>query len=142
MATGRDLTSGWTAYEICIKGGDGQWSWPFSDALAAPGSVSAQALNKMRMVRNMGWPEAQRLRERRGKKVVVPKDDVVWLLKCKPSFWRLYFYVWEKHKRIVYLHACYKDQRLEDPSDHARARSYYDGIARGTSGASPFDLDS
>ena len=45
----------------------------------------------MRMVQELGWPEAKRcLTDDWGHPLIVKKDDVVWLLKCKPSLETLF----------------------------------------------------
>jgi hypothetical protein len=77
------------------------------------------------MVQELGWPEARRsLKDDHGKPLIVRKDEPIWLLKCKPSCWRLYFYVWEKGeiKRIIYVHAVCKKTNKEDPRHAAEAR--------------------
>src|SRR5258705_13250557 len=100
MATRRDLSSGWTTYEVYQRDTQGKHTiTPFSTALARPGDLPTQAVTKMRMVQDLGWPEAKRcLKDDCGHPLVVKKDDKIWLLKCKPKCWRLYFYVYEQGK--------------------------------------------
>jgi hypothetical protein len=144
MAELRDLSSGWLTYEVFQRDSHGEHAiTPFSDALAVSGILPISAINKMRMVQDLGWPAAKRvLTDDYGHALIVKKDEVVWLLKCKPSCWRLYFYVWEnaKDKRIIYLHAVCKKQDAEDPGDAAEARSVHDGIWPGGSAITLFDF--
>src|SRR5580658_10010677 len=98
-----DLTSGWTTYEVYERNAQGEHELtPFSAALASSGALAKPAITKMRMIQTIGWPEAKRvMKDNHGHHLVVKKDGVIWLLKCKPSCWRLYFYV--NQKRIIYL---------------------------------------
>jgi len=148
MAGSPDLSSGWTTYEVYQRAADGSYSvTPFSDALASSGTLPTQAVTKMRMLQTLGWPQAKRsLKDRHGHPLVVKKDEAIWLLKCKPSCWRLYFNVWEngkeneKEKRIIFVHAVCKKRSDEDPSDAAKARSVFDGIRHGGSAITPFEF--
>ena len=97
----------------------------------------------MRMVQDLGWPEARRqLKDDHGHPLIVRKDDVIWLLKCKPGCWRLYFYVWEndEQKRLIYVHAVCKKTDKEDPSDASEARRVADEIRPGGSAITPFEF--
>src|SRR3954447_25766874 len=97
----------------------------------------------MRMVQEIGWPEARRrLKDDQGRPLVVKKDDVIWLLKCKPTCWRLYFYAYEngKDKRLIYLHAICKKADKEDPWDAFQARRVFDEIRPGGSAITPFEF--
>ncbi len=144
MAAPRGLSSGWITYEVFKRDGQGNYTiTPFSDCLAISGSIPTQAITKMRMVQELGWPEAKRvLTDDHGHPLIVRKDEVIWLLKCKPSCWRLYFYVWKngKEKRIIYVHAICKKKDAEDPSDATEARSVHDGIQRGGSAITLFEF--
>ena len=125
--TNPDLSSGWTTYEIYERNAEGEYEkTPFSAALAGSGVLAKPAVTKMRMVQALGWPEAKRvLKDDQGRPLVVKKDDVIWLLKCKPSCWRLYFYV--NTQRIVYLLAVCKKNDKEDPKNAVEARRIYEG---------------
>src|SRR5687768_995408 len=69
------------------------------DALAVSGRIPRPAINKMRLVQDHGWPEARTsMKDDNGHRLIVKKNQIIWLLKCKPSCWRLYFYVYENHK--------------------------------------------
>src|SRR5690242_14111728 len=86
-------------YEVCHRDSAGEFTQtPFSDELARSGVLSGNAIKKMRLleqqVRTDGWDVGRRsLKDGKGRQLVVRKDDLIWLLKCKPSCWRLYFYV-------------------------------------------------
>jgi hypothetical protein len=145
MAKTRDLSSGWITYEVCEKDGDGNATTrPFSVALVAGSGTSPKPpVTKMRMVQTIGWPEAKRvLKDDHGHPLVVKKDDVIWLLKCKPHCWRLYFYVYEsaKQKAIIYLLAICKKGDEEDPADVTEARRIYDDIGARRSAVIAFEF--
>ncbi|MEO8097810.1 MAG: hypothetical protein ABI811_08925 [Acidobacteriota bacterium] len=138
----KDLSSGWKTYEVCVRTG-AKTAWPVMAALEASGSASTQALGKMQLVEVWGWPEAKRrMKDAQGKHLIVKKDDVIWLLKCKPHCWRLYFYVKEyaEENRIVYVHAVCKKQGPEDPQDAIKARRISDAIKPGGSGVTPVEF--
>ena len=125
----------WTSYEVYQRDSNGVHSLtPFSLALAGvSGGLPTQAITKMRMVQEIGWPAAkQQLKDDFNHHLIVRKDEVIWLLKCKPKCWRLYFYVWETGKGIVYVHATCKQQDKEDPNDETKARRVFPSTARQT----------
>jgi hypothetical protein len=134
---GRDLSSGWKTYEVLQKDSAGNYTTrPFSDALGTSGSLPTQPIIKMRLVQDLGWPQAKHhLKDDRGNPRIVKKDDVIWLLKCKPKCWRIYFYVSERdgEKRIIYVLAVCKKRDREDPKDAIKARRVADGIQTGDS---------
>jgi hypothetical protein len=144
MATSRDLSSGWKTYEVYQRDSSGEVAiTPFSDALAVSGRMPVQPVTKIRIVQDIGWPEAKRrLKDRHGHPLIVKKDDRIWLLKCKPTCWRLYFYVYEngEDKRIIYVHAVCKKADKENPHDAVEARRIADGIRRGGSATTPFEF--
>jgi hypothetical protein len=124
MQARRDLSSGWRTYEIVLKRDGGVLETPFFDQLIVGGALAAQPITKMRVVETLGWHVARRsLKDGLGRKLIVKKNDYVWLVKCKPSCWRLYCYVWEKGEKrfIIYAHAVCKKKDAEDPSDLAAA---------------------
>lgn len=60
MAEQCDLSSGWITYEVYQKDSEGNYAiTPFSAALAVSGRMAKPAITKMRMVQDLGWPEAQ-----------------------------------------------------------------------------------
>jgi len=130
MRTRNDLSSGWAAWELVYRDASGDYTvTPFSDTLAN-GSDQLAALNRMSMVDEMGWPKAMQLKigKRKGKRRIVKKDEHIYLLKCTPKCWRLYFYV--RKRQFIYVHAVCKKGDAEDPSDGRIARECYDGRAR------------
>ena len=144
MAVKRVPVSGWKTYEVYQKDNDGSYGiTPFSDALGTPGKISAQPIIKLRMVQELGWPEAKRqLKDGDGHPLIVKKDDLIWLLKCKPSCWRLYFYVQktDTEKRFIYVHAVCKKTDRENPGDADYARNIANGIRPGGSAITPFEF--
>src|SRR3954447_14849851 len=105
MATVTEPPQRWVTYEVVERdaAGGGGSNRPVSAALAGGGVIPPQPLTKMKVVERIGWPDALRqLKDGRGKRLIVQKDEYVWLLKCKPSCWRLYFYVWQERKFIIY----------------------------------------
>jgi hypothetical protein len=56
----------------------------------------------------------------------------VWVLKAKPSGWRLYFYVRDREQRIIeFLHAVRKKRWKRDPADFERCARILDGVVAG-----------
>lgn len=91
-----------------------------------------------------GWPKARlHMRDDRGKPLIVRADDLdpeIWILKCKPSCWRLYFHVYKESKRIVYLYAKCKKKDAQNDSDSAHARGAFNALRPGSSGIIKFDF--
>ena len=142
MVDPREPLSGWISYEVCWWAGE-ELVTPFTEALSVSGKLAKQAVTKMRMVQHHGWPEARdQLKDNKGRKLIVPKDDVIWLLKCKPSCWRLYFYVFQKEevKRLIYLYAVCKRRDEENRNDAIFARRVADSIRPGGSSITEFDF--
>lgn len=137
MPTPADLSLGWKSYEV-LQSGD---KVPFSKSLARVGAPPNGAVRQMMTLESIGVSEAQRtLKDSKGGSRVVRKDDKIWLLKCKPSCWRLYFYVSEtkEEKRIIYVHAVCKKKTAENDTDAQKARVIADGIRPGGSRITPF----
>ena len=73
-------SSGWESFEVCERDGDGKVcvATPVSDTLGASGTLPTQALTKMRMIEELGWPEARRcLKDDYGHPLIVAKDDLI-----------------------------------------------------------------
>lgn len=91
--------------------------------MASSGDPIETAIGKMKLLQALGLPEGFR------SLTIAKADDrkpTVYILKCKPCCWRLYFYTCSgsaTDKRIVYLHAKCKKKTKQDPEDakHARA---------------------
>jgi hypothetical protein len=63
---------------------------------------------------NLGRPKVEKIREK------CPKSQSTndfYVLKCKPSGWRLYFIVDHDRKRFIFLYAVHKKQNGRDPAD-------------------------
>jgi hypothetical protein len=142
MTKRRDLSSGWDTYEVYQRDDKGNHAiTPFSNVLAASGRLATQAITKMRMVQELGWPEARRcLKDDYGHPLIVKKDEIIWLLKCKPNCWRLYFYVREPERQIIYVYAVCKKANKEDPGDAEAARRVADEVRPGRSGITLFEF--
>lgn len=78
-----------------------------------------------------GWPDAITDYKHDGKRRIARKDDVIWLLKCSPHCWRLYFYVQIEEKRIIYVHAICKKKDDEDDQGFIKARRIADRVKGG-----------
>lgn len=140
----RNPSSGWKSYEVIERTQTGEpGACPFSDVLATPGRIAKQALTKMLKAQEIGWPAARSaMKDDIGRRLIAKKDDDIWLLKCKPSCWRLYFYVWEKEddKRLIYVHAVCKQTDEEDPADLTTARAVLNSIRSGGRAITPFEF--
>jgi hypothetical protein len=92
------------------------------------------------MIEQLGWPVAKRSLKYDGKKVIVKKDDVVWLVKCRPTCWRLYCYVYENGEKryIIYVYAVCKKTDAEDPGSLPAARKLADAVGSRTAGIQEF----
>jgi len=119
------LDSGWKSYEFIEVDDSGRYmSDPVTDAFELHSAQKGEALKRMQRVEDRGWPDAEETMYVRGKagkkKAIVRPDDEgypeIWVLKCSPHAWRLYFYIWEKgdDKRIIYLHALFKKRIGDD----------------------------
>ena len=142
MPDQREIKSPWTSQEIVIIDRAGRQSFPYWNALMTGGRIDAQPIIRMQKVQEVGWPDAAQVLffsvGTRRKKRIVKKDDVIWELKCTPNCWRLYFYVSEQPKHIVYVHAVCKKTDAEDPRDAASARQQYDCVSAGRCTTRPF----
>ena len=115
----------WSSWHICLLDEHSEWKrFPVAQALAAGiGDDPDTAIQKMRLFERLGWPAAK------GSLIVEKADDnspEIGILKCKPSCWRLYFYVYQRtprDKRILYLLALCKKRNAQRPEDTTRARN-------------------
>ena len=135
-----DLSSGWKSYEVIHK--NEAQTTPFTDALATGGETPVGAVNKISLVEELGFPRARLELHyssgRKHKRRIVKKNDVIWLLKCSPKCWRLYFYVIPSEKYIVYVHAVCKKRDKEDPGEAVTAENIHDDIQAGRSAITSF----
>src|SRR5437899_2347270 len=104
----------WVTYEVIVRDASGDPSiTPFSGGLTSAGQVLGRVLRRMRMLQDLGLPAARlHMKDKDGRRLIVSKDDRIWLLKCKPTCWRLYFYVYKSgsENRIIYVWAVCKKQ--------------------------------
>jgi len=130
--------SQWSVYEAVPRGADGSCDEssrrPFSEELADGGDPLVTVVTKVGLLQAHGWPDARRaMKDKRGHTLLARCDDEepeLWLLKCKPSCWRLYFCVYPKTKRFVFLHAKCKKKNEEDAANATRARRRLRLLAR------------
>jgi len=123
--------SGWDTFEVVVPARDRK-AVPVFEAFAYRSSEAKQGMSKMLKVEEAGFPYARdNFRVSGGrKKAIVRADDLapfLWELKCTPHAWRLLFITIENpldesDKRLVYLHAYYKNTDAQDPSEIATAR--------------------
>ena len=109
----------------------------YSEDLADHGDPIGTAMNKMWLCQQHGWPDA------RGPLVIDPADDdepQIWILKCKPNCWRLYFHVTQANRRFIYLYAVCKKKQRRDAEDATRARTRLYRIWNHRSGIVRFDF--
>jgi hypothetical protein len=139
--------SEWRVDQVYSIGGDGRDRLIIEQEFAANASQALAGLQKLGMLKARGWPAALTdwhynrgsKTERRIEKV----DDgppPIFLLKCKPSCWRIYFHVTEEkppeakvalHKgtpqpryagSFLVLRVVCKRQQKRDPGDITDAR--------------------
>ena len=119
-------TPPWESHEVVLRGMGEET--PFRDVLfSGDGDETGTPLRKMWLLQSHGWPEAKRVMrgKKRRKSGLIDRADCsereIWILKCKPSCWRLYFCVFQEKHQIVYLHAACKRRAKRDPAECARA---------------------
>lgn len=122
--------SDWTLWEIEYEREGGSVDRPVTEELLAPGSSTntKQAVAKLRLLKAHGWPVP------RGSLDIEAVSSGMYVLKCKPGFWRLYFSVIDSQRRILLLLAVAKKKWKRNPNDLAKASrrlgDYQDGRAR------------
>lgn len=80
--------------------------------------------------------------ERVGKYAVLGEPEfAIYVLKAKPSRWRLYFIVANAaQKQIVFLHAVSKKRDRRDPKDVDRSKRIIRDLLRGDYSAKPLEV--
>lgn len=68
------------------------------------------------------------------------QQAVVYVLKAKPSPWRLYFYVNYTSRTIEFIYAVAKKENRRDPKDEAACERVLAGRADGSYGSAAFDI--
>jgi len=113
--------SDWTLWEIEYEREGGSVDRPVTEELLAPGSSTdtKQAISKLRLLKAHGWPVP------RGSLDIAAVSSGMYVLKCKPGFWRLYFSVIDPQRRILLLLAVAKKKWKRNPNDLAKASRRY-----------------
>jgi hypothetical protein len=120
----------WTLWEIEYRREGGSVERPVTEELLARGSSTdtKQAISKLRLLKAHGWPVP------RGSLDIEAVSSGMYVLKCKPGFWRLYFSVIDPRRRILLVLAVAKKKRKRNPNDLAKASrrlgDYQGGRAR------------
>jgi len=144
--------SEWRVDQVYSVGGDGRARLFIEQEFAANSSQALAGLQKLGMLRAHGWPAALTdwnynrggKNERRIEKVENGPPPI-FLLKCKPSCWRIYFHVVEEKPpekkdalrkgapeprhagSFLVLRVVCKRQQKRDPGDVTAARTRLDG---------------
>jgi hypothetical protein len=109
--------SDWTLWEIEYEREGGSVDRPVTDELLARGSSTEtkQAISKLRLLKAHGWPVPG------GSLDIETVASGMYVLKCKPGFWRLYFSVIDPRRRILLLLAVAKKKWKRNPNDLTKA---------------------
>jgi hypothetical protein len=124
-----DSLSEWTLWEIEYQR-EGLVERPVTEELQVRGSSTdtKQALSRLRLLKAHGWPAPGRSLD------IEAVGSGIYVLKCKPGFWRLYFSVIDRQRRILLLLAVTKKKWKRNPHDLAKASrrlgDYQGGRAR------------
>ena len=126
----------WTLWEVEYRRG-GVLNRPVTEGLQARGSATdtKRAVAKLRLLKAHGWPVP------RGSLEVEAAAPGLYVLKCKPGFWRLYFGVLYPERRILLLLAVAKKKRGRDPHDIPKAARRLADYQSGRAGACEVRLD-
>lgn len=126
---GNDTIPCWKSFEVALPDTRGLFSEksprPVSEEMAGTGDRLETAINKMKLLQLHGWPAAKRAL------LIDRADDEspdIWILKCKPSCWRLYFHVYEEQERILYVLAKCKKTTPRKARDSVRARNVFNRV--------------
>jgi len=118
--------SEWTLWEIEYQR-EGLVERPVTEELQGCGSSTdtKQAVSKLRLLKAHGWPVP------RGSLDIEALASGIHVLKCKPGFWRLYFSVIDRQRRILLLLAVAKKKWKRNPNDLAKASRRFDDYRGG-----------
>lgn len=137
--------TGWSLFEI-VKGTRRPVSDQFSDPKDANADERANIARELQLLRRSGIPpDLQRGNPdlQRVFKWQVQGNPAIWVyvLKAKPSHWRLYCYVAESRRRIIeFIHAVKKKGTKRDPADQEACKRVLSGRFSGRIASAPFPL--
>lgn len=127
----------WTSYEPVFREAERERR-PFSDVLfGGSGDRPHRALRVIELLRLGGFPPPA------GSIAYEPADDQqprIYYIKCKPSCWRLYAYVDQEKRQVLFLHCACKKGWKADPKDATRARMLLDRAFDGEVKFEPLEL--
>jgi len=120
----------WTLWEIEYRRG-GLVERPVTEELQARGSATdtKQAIAKLRLLKAQGWPVP------RGSLDIESVGAGLYVLKCKPGFWRFYFSVIDPQRRILLLLVVAKKKWGRNPNDIPKAARRFADYQHGRAGA-------
>ncbi|HET7584825.1 MAG TPA: hypothetical protein VFK13_07960 [Gemmatimonadaceae bacterium] len=127
-----DRAGGWQLLEV-VRG----TRRPSSDAYCdANDRELATILRQLRLLRLAGCPpergKGRPRYEKLGQCTFEGRSVGVYVLKAKPSPWRLYFFVPDReHRRIVFLHSVSKKRDKRDAQDLVRCSTLIGALERG-----------
>ncbi len=130
-------TPPWVTLEVIERDENGdlvdEGNRPFSEALLAGGDQFTSAIGLMWTLQFHGWPKARQvMKDGAGRARIVlagEKNGVqIWMLKAKPSCWRLYFHVYENSTQFLFLHSYCKKKTDQDAGQEKKARRILDRI--------------
>jgi hypothetical protein len=131
----------WRLYEV-VKRDRRPVSEAFRNANSAELAHIARELRLLRVAgmppdRERGNPDIQQCFKWKS-----PRRDqaLVYVLKAKPSQWRLYFYVIRQSRIIEFIYAVAKKENRRDPQDEAACKRVLAGRFDGSYGSAPFDV--
>jgi len=122
--------SRWTLWEVEYRRG-GLIERPVTEELQARGSATdtKQAVARLRLLKAHGWPVP------RGSLEIEAAAPGLYVLKCKPGFWRLYFSIVDPPRRILLLLAVAKKKQGRNPDDIPKAARRLADYESGRAGA-------
>lgn len=131
----------WRLYEV-VKRDRRPVSEAFQDANSTEQAIIARELQLLRLAGMPPDPERVRPDIQKCFKWKSPSGQqaVVYVLKAKPSPWRLYFYVQHELRIIEFIYAVAKKENRRDPKDEAACKRILAGRSDGSFGSAPFDL--
>ncbi len=135
-------TDDWRLFEVVDRG-----RYPCSDEYAdANDEELGRLLAELRLLRAAGCPPD----ETKGSPEIGPvtgkctgdhTKTTYYVLKAKPTGWRLYFMIYSREQReVVFLYAVNKKENRRDPEDFQRCCRIARKLASGQFGLAPLEL--